>query len=344
MGILNSLSLLSDPEESDGGLSRDELVRMARQNASRLQNALSALLDLAQLESGVFHARLREVDFEKSVRNRIEAVTKETRDLGVILSIEEKGGAPILADPQKLSRAVDLCLQAILPRAEASHPVTLTIENAELEFRFGLKRELRDAWAQAWTQAQVGYQGGVASPLSAFGGVLQSEQAFLTRQEEGLGSEFLLIHEIMRLHRGEFKMERSANAVILRLSFRRVSSEQDLRAILTSRAYDVSTELASVALVLMDVPRSARVEDFTTHLKTHLFRASDAVYPVVDQHRIALVLDDCKAEDVPKLLQRLETGLSGEFKPSKIGWAQCPGDGLDPGELVDLAQKRLKAH
>ena len=123
-----------------------------------------------------------------------------------------------------------------------------------------------DDWQQAWFQAQAGFQGGIASPNSAFAGVMQSEQAFLTRREEGLGSEFLLLHEIMRLHHGRFLEKRhekgEGDQCSLSLEFTRVGSEDDVRAILTSRAYDVSTELATVALVLMEVPKGQTSEEF----------------------------------------------------------------------------------
>jgi cytochrome c oxidase cbb3-type subunit I/II len=81
----------------------------------------------------------------------------------------------------------------------------------------------------------------VGSPTSAFSGVLQSEQAFLSRAEEGLGSEYLLIHEIMRLHQGRFLAQRQGNQVGLVLELSAPDSEEMLRSVLLSRAYEVST-------------------------------------------------------------------------------------------------------
>ena len=106
MGILNSLSMLLDPEDS--GIPKDELVQMARQNANRLNRTLAALLDLAQLESGAFHARLREIDFAKTIRNRVDANASELKDFGLEAKFTAAGAAAILADAQKVQRAVEL--------------------------------------------------------------------------------------------------------------------------------------------------------------------------------------------------------------------------------------------
>jgi hypothetical protein len=341
MGILNSLSILDS--EEDPVIPRAELVQMARQNANRLNRTLAALLDLAQLESGVFHARLREIDFAKTVRNRVDTTSRDLREEGLKtrVTVQGKGtkNPSILADPQKVSRAVDLCLQSLVKRAESGSTVEAVVSGSEVEIKFKIKAESRESWEQAWLQAQSGFQGGVASPSSAFGGVLQSEEAFLTRKEEGLGSEFLLVHEIMRLHGGKFTMQMKASDVSLVLAFSQVSSEEGVRAVLMSRAYDVSTELGSVALVLMEA-KGMPLEDFAAELRQHLFRATDAVYPLPERKQIALVLDDCKSDDVPRLIDRLKKSLSGVPSVS-VGWAHCPADGFDPSMLYDLAQTRI---
>ncbi len=339
MGILNSLSLFDEP---DGPIAQAELIKMARTNADRLNRTLAALLDLAQLESGVFHARLREIDFAKTIQSRLENAHKEIQSLGLKTDFKIIRNSPILADPQRVSRALDLCLQAILPRAATESSIEVSLADAQVELKFHLKPEAQLRWQQAWSQALAGYEGGVASPLSAFGGVMQSEQAFLTREEEGLGSELLLVHEIMRLHHGKFSEKRDGISIALTLSFSKLSSEEAVRAVLTSRAYEVSTELGSVAVVLMTLPKDIAPQEFQDRLKSHLFRVTDAVYELPDRNQVALVLDDCKAEDVPLLIKRLKEALPAQLQNQKLGWAHCPADGLDPGRLFDLAQERMR--
>jgi hypothetical protein len=338
MGIINSLSMFN---EADVGISQEDLLRMARNNASRLNNVLSSLLDLAAIESGTFHARLREIDFTKAIKNRVAAAHSMIRDSGVVLKWVDRPTPPVLADAQQVGRGIDLCLQAILPRVKAKSVFEVKISPAQVEFWFYIREDVRAAWEESWGESQAGIKGGVGSPASAFAGVLQSEEAFLTREEEGLGNEFLLIHEIMRLHRGEVTDNRDKERFALILKFPEVSSEEGVRAVLTSRAYDVSTELKSVALIMIRVPKKTNASSFTTLLKSQLFRASDAVYPLPEKNLVGLVLDDCKPEDVPHLIARLKRGLNKEFPNLRLGSAHCPGDELDPSKLFDLAQQRM---
>lgn len=67
--ILNSLSLLSENETGAAiGMPRGEVLEMAYRNAQRLNQTLSSLLDLAALESGTFHIKLREVELQRLAR------------------------------------------------------------------------------------------------------------------------------------------------------------------------------------------------------------------------------------------------------------------------------------
>jgi len=340
MGILNSLSLLEDGSPA-GDLTTEELVRMARTNAQRLQQTLLSLLDLAALESGTFHARLKEVELVRLVQSRLEAHQSFLKDRGLKFEQSTVAGRaefPLLADPQRFSRAVDLSIQAIVPRAVQNSAIQVRISSSKVSFEFELNPDLDESWMMAWTQALAGYQSGVASPTSAFGGVLQSEQAFLTRMEEGLGSEFMLVHEVMRTHHGSFKHLRRDRQVILELELPELSSETGLRAVLSSRAYQVTSELGSVALVILEVPAHLSAEAFRQQVKKTLFRSSDAVYALPAKGQVALVLDDCKVEDGPRLITRIEKAIG---HPVKFGSAHCPGDGLDPSLLLELANKRL---
>lgn len=340
MGVLNALSVLEDHEAGrEAALERGVAVSMARQNADRLAHALSTLLDLASIESGTFHLRLREAELGKVVRHRLEAFGSKLRENGHSFSI--LGGseaAPILCDPQRLGRGVTLVLEVALPRMEAGTPLEASLQANRAEFRFQLSPGKEEAWDLAWSQGLAGYEAGLASPSSVFAGVLQSEQAFLTRSEEGLGSEFLLIHQILRLHGGRLEQRRQGRAVRLGLVLPVLSSEEGLRAVLQSRAYQVSTELASVALALIRVPPGRKVSELGGKIRSTLFRSTDAAYPLEAQGEIALVLDDCKPEDAPGLLSRLARAIGEELQ---YGIAHCPSDGLDPAALVGVARKRI---
>jgi hypothetical protein len=339
MGIINSLTLFDD---DTAAIPKEELLKIARKNSERLNSVLSALLDLAAIESGTFHARLREIDFSKTIRNRVGAAHPMIREHGVQIKWSEVTAPPILADAQQVGRATDLCLQAILPRVAPGSTLEIRMTPAQVEFWFPMREDARAMWEESWAEAQAGVEGGVSSTVSAFTGVMQSEEAFLTRQEEGLGSEFILIHEIMRIHQGEFRESRDLKRCALILKFPEVSSEEGVRAVLTSRAYDVSTELKSVALILINVPKKTDVDSFSKLLKSNLFRSSDAVYPLYERRQTGLVLDDCKAEDVPHLVSRLKREIGKEYPNLRFSFAHCPGDELDPSKIFDLAEERLK--
>jgi hypothetical protein len=340
MGILNALGLLEEGGDL-GTLSTEELIRMARQNAQRLHHALGSLLDLAALDSGSFHARLKEVDLHRLMGSRTDAHRLLFKDRGLTVREEKMeskaAGTPVLGDHQKLARAIDLCYLLLIPRAESGSEIQLRISSTRILIEFKLTPGSENIWDTAWSQALVGYEGGVASPASAFAGVMQSEQAFLTRVEEGLGSEFLLIHEILRLHGGTFNAERKGSQVKLALEVPGLSSEVGLKAVLASRAHEVSRELGSVALVLLKIPQSFTAQTFTAEIKKNLFRPSDAVYSLPERELVALVLDDCKLDDAPLLIKRLYAG------PLKYGAAQSPSDGHDPALLLPLAESRLQA-
>ncbi len=339
MGVLNALTLMEEAEAMQtegevGGIPRAEMLGMARRNADRLQQALVTLLDLAALESGTYHLRLREVDVARLFEARV-ATMERALALREIRVLWPDRGKPcvILGDAQKLSRALDLCIQLIGNRARQGSPLELRIGHSRLDLLFELPPEGIEAWDQAWAEA-VG-----ASGESAFAGVHRSEQEFLTRVEEGLGSELVLVHQIQRRHDGSFGCSRpQPEHVILNLTWPEMSSEDALRAVLTSRAYEVSTELASVALALIRVPSGRKAEAFCRELKVHLFRSSDAAYALPERGEVALVLDDCRPGDAPGILKRLEKALGFPIRSSS---AHCPEDAQDPAALIEIAQKRL---
>jgi len=345
MGILNSVGLLDDElsggESAGSGIPLPELTKMARQNAQRLQRTLTTLLDMAQIESHTFHAHLREVELQRMVRSRLELHQAAFKDHDVSVEVDvdvDSQETVALGDPQKLSRAVDLCFENLSFRAKKGTSVKVRISSApvpHLEFKFELEPDAEKAWEAAWTHGLVGHEGGVSSPASAFAGVMQTEQAFLTRTEEGLGSEFLLIHEIMRLHRGEFVQQNKGTKVSLALRLPDLSSDQSLSAVLTSRAYVLSNQTSSVALILVKAPEGWELEKFRAEIKRLLYRTTDGAYPLPKRKEIAIVMDDYRRADLPKLMARLENTLQLKLT---YATAHCPEDVADPSQLFEYAK------
>jgi len=339
-GILNALGAL-DEGAIMPGLTPEDLIKMARENAVRLNQALNALLDLAALESGSYHVRLREVDLGRIVEGRFQNCENllKSRNLELEIVKDKQGPLILLGDPQKLSRAIDLCFQVVIPRAKQGTSVRVRMSSKSVTFIFQLAQEMEKLWETSWSQSVIGFHSGITSPYSAFGGVMQSEQAFLSRVEDGFGSEFLLIHEIMKLHNGKFSAILNDKIVELGVELPELSSEEGLRTVLKSRAFQVSSELNAVTLVLIRVPESIEQEDLREKVRKNLSRSTDAVYQLPDPHRLAIVLDDCTPDEVPRVMTRISQKIELNLDYSV---AHCPGDSLDPTELLDLAEGRLK--
>jgi len=338
-GVLNALGVLGSGDAQNAQISRAELIAMAQKNAQRLHQALSVLLDLAAIESGNFHARLKEVDLLRVVRVRVDAVSDWLPAKKHDVQVRTAVNIFVLADPIKLARALDLGIEVATQYAPHDKAIEIFVHGSRVEICFDLIPDREKQWRSAWSQAVAGFEGGVASPASAFGGILQSEEAFLSRENEGLGSELLLIHQIMGLHNGKFLEEHQGTGVKLIFAFPELSSEDGLRSVLTSRAYAISSELASVALAVVNLPAGVQGEQFIQMIKKHLFRATDAVYALKATQQVALVLDDCKAEDAVLVLKRLQREMK---LPFQSGLAHCPHDESDPGKLLSLAQSRLR--
>lgn len=338
--ILNSLNALS--EEGDlGEMSATELISMAKVNAVRLNQTLSSLLDIASIESGNFHAHLREVSLRRLVKKRFEVGKLILKSSGITAEIEDEAGVeiPVLADAQKLGRLVDLVMQILATRAETGSRSKLLLGSTSFKVDFTLPESGVEDWGVAWSQALAGFEGGVASPTSAFAGVVQSETAFLSRTREGLGSELILLHEILRLHQGELRGQVTGRTVSLEIWLPELSSEQALRAVLDSRIFKSTTEIGTAALILFAKPEDMELKEFQHMVRKQLFRATDSVYVLKAREELAVVMDDCRKEDIPKLIHRIEKGFQGKKFPNH-GTVLCPDDGTEAAALIALASRR----
>jgi hypothetical protein len=349
MSILNSLTLLEEGHEE--GFAPGELVTLARRNAEKLSAALSALLDVAEVEKGLLRLSLREVDLERVAHDRVrlQAASLRDRGLGAVWisgGVETSVSRTVLADPQKLARLVDLGLGLLAERAQRGSDLELEVGARSLalsaELQAGQGARLRAAWDEAQDEAEDAARQGKLSAGragAAFRGTRQTEREFLTRDEEGLGSGWVLLLDWMKLHEGTVSLDlTSPHRARLRFEFPEVTSEKALTSILASRAYRSTHDLSAVALGLIEVPKGLSVPEFQARVQSQLFRASDSVYALPKTHRVAVVLDDCKPEDAPGLMGRIRDRLG---QPLKMGVACCPSEGLDPSYLLELAGRRL---
>lgn len=367
--VLNSLNVLHEGVVSSsavgsavgvGGLSSQNLIQMAYENAVKLNQALTMLFDLASLETGALHLVLREAVLRTLVQSRLPVYEQALARKKVKLRFEEvsspkEGGLAegvlpegVLVDVFHLRRALDLCFQVLIPRVISATEVSVRVSSTTVEVRFDLVEGMEKQWETAWSQSLAEfYAGGVAS-VSVFAGVLQTEDAFLARSEEGFGNEFLLIHEIMRLHQGSFKASLeggSANnsaknsSVTLQIVLPQLTTEEGLHSVLKSRIYRLSSELGSVTLILVE----DQVGGLKQKIKENLLRSRDAVYGLPQKQQVAMVLEDCQSEDAARVMRRIEKILEqgGGKKKLRYGIVHAPSDGLDPEALIRLGNERL---
>ncbi len=149
----------------------------------------------------------------------------------------------------------------------------------------------------------------------------------------------------MRLHHGKFTGTLDGAHVRIALEFPKLSRRESLKAVLSSRLtkIDPGMPVNSLALALMRAPKGVELEGFCQQVKDQLYRASDSAYPLSDEGGaplVALLLEDCKPEDAPRLIARVEFSL-GLGDGLKNGWVSAPADGLDPETLIELALRRL---
>lgn len=197
MGILNALSALDEEGEPLGGMSRAEALGMARVQASKLESALSTVLDLAAWEAGSLQIEKREGDFARLAGSVFGQAVVGTA-MGQV--------RPSLLDEARLRRALLRLREVLEALGELSKGGA---EGGALE----LSVRLRDAesgghWDKLWHEVQVARAAHASLPLHVFAGVLQNEQGFLARTREGLGAELHLVAQILAQHEARFEATR----------------------------------------------------------------------------------------------------------------------------------------
>ena len=147
-----------------------------------------------------------------------------------------------------------------------------------------------------------------------------------------------MIQQILNGHKGALEQSHDDKRADIRFKLPELGSVEGLREVIASRALHDASSLGTVALAMITVPPDDQVKTFAQKVRSHLFRATDAVYSLPEENCVALVMDDCKAEDAPALLNRISQAMGIELN---YGVVVCPEEGSDPDVLMALAKKRL---
>ncbi len=202
MGILNALASLDEQGEPLGGMSRTEALQMARSQASKLESALSTVLDLAAWEAGSLQIERREGDFGQLAR-------------AVFGGTDSEGGLRLM-DEARLRRAL-LRLKELLESLGVLSQSQLAGGVLELGVRLSDSGS-GEIWDKLWHETQVARAAHASLPLHVFAGVLQNEQGFLSRTREGLGAELHLVAQILAQHEARFEARRDGMALSVMVS------------------------------------------------------------------------------------------------------------------------------
>ncbi len=350
MGVMNALELLTSQEGISGDLSSEEIFEILLKNSRALNDSLTSIIELASIETGTFHAAIREVDLVRLMTNVVENETAkfESESFSIHLSFlkkESAGTINVLIDPKKMIRAIELLFQFVRVRMKPGTSLRVQVSQTEIYFQFTLNSEpldsgetLEEEWDRLWDDS-LPQAGESLSPLSSFAGMIQSESDFLSRSREGLGTEWTLVHEILRIHEGSFASIRKENNVVLTFHLPALNDEKSLIRVLRSRIEKASFGLDSLALVILEAPNGFDFSKFLIDIENALFRSTDSVYPLTESKKAALILDDCRPQDIPGLVARLMTPFGVQIK---FGTAHCPMEVRDADQMLHLALSRLK--
>lgn len=335
--VLNAIQLLR--EEGLDLPERQELLEMAHRNAERLNATLSQLLDLSKLVSGRLVCRLHEVSLKNLVMAKIELFEIQAREAGFELHVSGRATdlPVILGDAPRLEQVIRAVFDNALKFSPPGSKITLKFKSGRK--RIGKRPEAASVWIEI--SNHIKEDAAVSARTDELLKVFSQQESVLDRAHEGVGGSLALGAEVLRQHGGILQLAVERGIFTASIVLPHLESEQALLKVLESRIYALKTEVGGVSLMLLEVGERSFKQVFEA-LKAALFRASDTVYGLAHSGQIAVVMDDCKKADAPKIVRRLLDTLGPEsnklLKPAKVGLSNCPEDATDPEKLLDQAR------
>jgi signal transduction histidine kinase len=369
--VLNAVRILRE----DSGLDAEErktFLEMAFRNAERLNTTLSQLLDLGKLVSGRLVCRFHEVSLKQLLHAELERASREAARTGTngapgagaprkISVVGAVDGLPvILGDAPRLGQVLSSLFENAIRFSPAGARIRLRIQPAvksgELPKPLAkLSREHHEyVLLELSNPIAPGIQGQLkpSEVIKVFG----QREDVLDRAHEGVGGSLAIAEEVLAQHGGGLgastahdKSQGDTFTVWLALPV--LENQEALLKVLESRIFALRTEVGAVSLMVLKLNGaaatiSAELKGIHDALKTSLFRATDTVYSLPDSNEVAVLMDDCKKDDAPKIVRRLLEALkasggakgAGALAAARVGLASCPEDGTDPEGLIDHAR------
>jgi hypothetical protein len=352
-GVLSALNALQD-DNVEGSI-KVELMAMATRNAEALNQTLMTLLDLGAIESGGFRLKLRELSMARLFSERCEKFRAHLklkkidlilRDnlLSLIPDQPNQKSKIALGDPEKISRVADLLFQIAIQWGKTESKLEIKLNSYRVQMKFEIRSDLINNWNECWNEiaqtTSAGSRAKGARLKNSFFSIERDENDFLTRDQEGLGSEVFLVSLIAQLHAGKFSQSRHQETDVIQLEFSVpwIDNRSAVIEVLKSRVFSATHELGVTAVGILRPNEGGSLNEFFGSLESALFRATDSVYLLEAEQVCVVLLEDCKPKDAAGLMARIQAAVGQSFD---FGVSFCPSEGANALELLELAQKRL---
>ncbi|MBI3544018.1 MAG: hypothetical protein HY075_12170 [Deltaproteobacteria bacterium] len=305
---------------------------MAYRNAERLNSTLNQLLDLSKLVSGRLVCRFHEVALSQLVQvsfDRFKTEAAKRKDK-VTVSGKIAELPVILGDAPRLEKVV----RSLFENAQRFSPA-----GSKLALKIVSKDETVSLELSNPVDESVG-----ATSMKAIFGIFGQQEGILDRTHEGVGGSLAIAREVVRQHGGALEARLEDGAFTIRLTLPVLRSEAALGKVLESRMFALRTEVGAISLMILET-RAPSLKTVHEAVKNALFRASDSVYDLPKTSQVAVVMDDCKKADAPKLVRRLLDSLGKDstkaLAGARVGVASFPDDGTEPEGLLKHARSTL---
>lgn len=328
-GVLQALEVV----EGDS-----EFLRVARKQAKRLEFALAHLLDISAFDSNHFRLRLREVELLRVVKRALDSVKILWPEIKIEIDGRTSAGGRYLGDPQRLERSVLLMIDAA--QRSGVKRVSGTCNGKKLELVFDLPESEIEGWDDQVLAVKSALEAGFGARELSFPDAALSEKEFLSRTKEGLGGGLSLAAFVFKSHGGVLGFLRQGKRVTLTAELGQQDGKSQLRSVLESRAFDASTGVSSVGLILVNPNGSGKRGDLEAQVRAQIYRASDSVYRL-DDGTVAAIVGDCRKSDLETVRKRLAEALGPGMQIVSV---HCPDDSVDPDDMIDRATRGLKIH
>ncbi|HRK03160.1 MAG TPA: ATP-binding protein, partial [Oligoflexia bacterium] len=312
---------------------REMFLGMALRNAERLNSTLNELLDLSKLVSGRLVCRFQEVPLKNLLLPILDKFCDRANAAGYELTLSIERDLPvILGDAFRLEQVF---------RSICENALKFGSPGGKLNVKLAVERVGKVVFeCTNPTTSNI-----TAKELRDIFTIFSQREAVLDRVHEGVGGSLAIAAETIAQHEGVLNAELANGQFAVRVELPVLDNERALLKVLESRIYALRTELGATSLLILEVPVKS-FQAVVSTLRSALFRASDAVYTLPRAGQIAVVMDDCKKSDAPKIVSRLFAEMNREaakfLTNARAGLASFPEDSTDPEELLVLSRQRLE--